>query len=282
MADKPKTEDVIVRNRWTGEVQFTAKVACDPNAPLPIKLGLAVKWAIKSMANLSGANLTGANLYGANLTRADLYGANLTWADLTGADLTRADLTGADLTRADLSGANLTGANLYGANLTRADLSWAALTGAALSWANLSGANLSGAKGHIPERTTALAALPYMTGVSAGCIAAFKLVNHKGEGHVNGGIKYPLGEVVEEPHANCDPGAHCGAGLNIADLPWVLREYVEGYRVLLVEHRPEDIAAIPYGTDGKYRVKRLKVLRDITDELRANGVFGPAETVEAA
>jgi hypothetical protein len=227
MAGKPKTEDVIVRNRWSGGVQFTAKVACDPNAPLPIKLGLAVKWAIKSRADLSRADLSRANLSGANLSRANLYGA----------DLYRADLTGADL---------------------------------------------SGAKHHVPERTTALAALPYMTGVSAGCIAAFKLVNHKGEGHVNGGIKYPLGEVVEEPHANCDPGTQCGAGLNIADLPWVLREYVEGCRVLLVEHRPEDIAAIPYGTDGKYRVKRLKVLRDITDELRANGVFGPVETVEAA
>jgi hypothetical protein len=271
------TEDVAVRNRWTGEVQFTAKVACEPSDPWPVKLGLAVKWAIKSRANLTEANLSGAYLSGA-----DLYGAYLYGADLTGADLTGADLYGANLYRADLTGAYLTGAYLTGANLYRADLTGAYLTGANLYRADLTEAALTGAKGHIPERTTALAALPYMTGVSAGCIAAFKLVNHKGEGHVNGGIKYPVGEVVEEPNANCDPGTQYGAGLNIADLPWVLREYVEGDRVLLVEHRPEDIAAIPYGTDGKYRVKRLKVLRDITDELRANGVFGPAETVEAA
>jgi uncharacterized protein YjbI with pentapeptide repeats len=327
MAAKPKTEDVIVRNRWTGEVQFTAKVACEPNAPLPIKLGLAVKWAIKARADLSGADLSGADLSGADLSGADLYGADLTRANLTGADLSVANLSGANLSgaylsRANLSVANLSGANLSGANLSGAYLSVANLSGANLSGANLSGAYLSranlsvadlsganlsradlsvadlsvadlyganlygaylyGAKNHVPERTTALAALPYMTGVSAGCIAAFKLVNERGEGFVEGGVKYPVGKEVEEPNANCDPGTHCGAGLNIADLPWVLREWSEGYRVLLVEHRPEDIAAIPHGTDGKYRVKRLKVLRDITDELRANGVFGPAETVEAA
>ncbi len=210
---KPYTEDVPVKNRWSGEVQFTAKVACDPNDVWPVKLGLAVKWAIKSGAYLSGA----------------------------------------DLSRANLSGAYL------------------------------SGANLSGAKGYIPERTTALAALPYMTGVSAGHIAAFKLVNRKGEGHVNGGIKYPVGEEVFEPTADRNPERDCGAGLNIADLPWVLSEWCEGYRILLVEHTAADIAAIPLGTNGKYRVTRLRVLRDVTEELRANGVFGPvAEPAVAA
>jgi hypothetical protein len=83
--------------------------------------------AVKSRANLSGANLYGANLSRANLSGANLSGANLSRADLSGADLSRADLSGADLSgadlsRADLSGANLSGANLSGANLSRADL----------------------------------------------------------------------------------------------------------------------------------------------------------------
>jgi len=67
----------------------------------------AVVDAVKSRANLSGANLSGADLYGANLYGADLYGANLSGADLYGANL-----SGADLSRANLYGANLSRANL--------------------------------------------------------------------------------------------------------------------------------------------------------------------------
>jgi hypothetical protein len=115
-----------VTNRFSGAVQFTAEIDCGDDAAPSIKLGLAVKWAVKSRANLSRADLSGANLSGA-----DLSGANLSRANLS-----RADLSGANLSGADLSGAYLSGANLSGANLSRADL----------SGANLSGANLSGAK----------------------------------------------------------------------------------------------------------------------------------------
>ena len=78
-------------------------------------LKLAVEEAVKSGANLEGANLEGANLEGANLTRANLSGASLTRANLTGASLTRASLYGASLSGASLSGASLEGANLEGA-----------------------------------------------------------------------------------------------------------------------------------------------------------------------
>ena len=64
--------------------------------------------AVKSGADLSGANLRWANLSGADLSGANLSGANLRWANLSGANL---------------SGANLRWANLSGANLRRADLS---------------------------------------------------------------------------------------------------------------------------------------------------------------
>jgi hypothetical protein len=66
-----------------------------------------------------------ANMYGA-----DLYGANLSGADLSGAKLSGADLSGANLSRANLSGADLSGANLYGADLSGAKLSGAKLSGA--------------------------------------------------------------------------------------------------------------------------------------------------------
>jgi hypothetical protein len=52
-----------------------------------VKLGLAVKWAVKNKANLARANLAGANLAGAYLAGADLAGANLAGAALAGANL---------------------------------------------------------------------------------------------------------------------------------------------------------------------------------------------------
>ncbi len=150
-------EKFPVRNRWTGEVQFTAKIRTTPDTPPSVKLGLAVKWAVKNRANLTGAYLAGANLAWANLTRANLTGADLTRANLTRADLTGANLAGANLTGAYLAGADLAcanlaraylaGANLTGADLAGADLACANLARAYLARANLTGANLTGAKG---------------------------------------------------------------------------------------------------------------------------------------
>jgi hypothetical protein len=107
------TEMVEVRNRWTNRVQFTAEIVCRPDASIGVKLGLAVKWARKSDADLRGADLRGADLRGADLRDADLRGADLRGADLRG-DLRGADLRDADLRDADLRG-DLRGANLSGA-----------------------------------------------------------------------------------------------------------------------------------------------------------------------
>ncbi len=96
-----------VKNCFSGEVQFTAKIDCADDTPISIKLGLAVKWAIKTGADLAGADLAGAGLAGA-----DLAGANLARANLADAYLAGADLAGADLARANLADAYLAGANL--------------------------------------------------------------------------------------------------------------------------------------------------------------------------
>ncbi len=99
-----------IMNRFSGAVQFTAEIDCDASALPSVKLGLAVKAALKEKANLRSANL-----YGADLSGADLYGANLSGANLYGANLYGANLSGANLSGADLSGANLYGADLSGA-----------------------------------------------------------------------------------------------------------------------------------------------------------------------
>ncbi len=107
-----------VKNRFTGEVQFTAEIEANESSSYGLKLGLAVKWGIENNANLSRANLSNANLSGAYLSNAKLTGANLSGADLSGAYLSYADLTDADLSRANLTLAKLTGANLSGAYLS--------------------------------------------------------------------------------------------------------------------------------------------------------------------
>jgi uncharacterized protein YjbI with pentapeptide repeats len=139
-----------IKNRFTGEVQFTAWIKAKKTDDESLKIGLAVKWAYETGANLDGANLyranlDGANLYRANLDGANLYGANLYGANLYGANLVRANLDGANLDGANLVRANLDGANLVRANLDGANLDGANLDGANLDRANLDGANLDGA-----------------------------------------------------------------------------------------------------------------------------------------
>jgi uncharacterized protein YjbI with pentapeptide repeats len=158
--------------------------------------------------------------------------------------------------RANLSGADLSGADLSGADLSGADLSGADLSGANLRRANLSRANLSRAKGINKNLCTPLTILLDQTGK----IRAYKLVNSDMVGPYNGGITYQQGEIATVTNANTDDTQHCAAGINIATLDWCMKEWREGYRILIVEFTAQDIAAIPIATDGKFRVHRCKVV----------------------
>lgn len=71
-----------IKNRFTGAVQCTAEIDCSEDAHWTVKLGLAVRVAVKSHAYLTGASLSGADL-----SHAYLIGANLSHANLSGADL---------------------------------------------------------------------------------------------------------------------------------------------------------------------------------------------------
>ena len=101
---KEKTVGIAIMSRWAGgKIVFQSSKST---------MKEAVVEAVKS----------GANLYGANLHEADLSGANLHEADLSGADLHEADLSGANLYGANLYEAELYEADLYGADLYGADL----------------------------------------------------------------------------------------------------------------------------------------------------------------
>ena len=73
-----------IHNRWTGNVIVTAEIDCDESASASVKLGLAVRWAVKVRADLTDANLARANLARANLAGACLARANLAGACLWG------------------------------------------------------------------------------------------------------------------------------------------------------------------------------------------------------
>ena len=170
----------------------------------------------------------------------------------SGADLSEADLSVADLSEANLSEANLSRANLSGADLSGADLSRANLSGADLSGANLSRANLYGAKNCNPYRCTPLLILKDQPGP----IRAYKLVNAEGEGPYNGGINYLKRKSFTVKNANTDETQQCAAGISLATLDWCMKEWLPGYRILIMEFTAADIAAIPTATDGKFRVFR--------------------------
>jgi len=192
-------------------------------------------------ANLSKVNLSRANLYEANLSRANLYEANLSKVNLSGANLYEANLSGANLYEANLSGANLYEANLSGANLYGA---------------NLYEANLYEAKGISKYRTTPL----YVLQDQVGKIRAYKLVNKKSEGPYNGGIKYEMNKSYSVNEWDEDEYNQCGAGINLATLDWCMRRWGEGYRILIAEFIAKDIVCIPIASDGKFRVKKCKIV----------------------
>jgi uncharacterized protein YjbI with pentapeptide repeats len=241
---------IEIKNRINGEVLYTAKNASDVRE--------AVKEAVKAGADLRYADLRYANLSYADLSYANLRYADLRYANLSYADLRYANLRYADLRYANLSYADLSYANLRYADLSYADLSYADLSYADLSYANLSSANLRSAKGLNPYAVNDLLLLQHQVGK----IRAYKLVNSEGFGPYNGGIKYEIGKTYEVKNANCDSNQECGAGINLATLPWCMREWSRGQRILLAEFSSKDIAAIPIG-DGKFRCRKVKIVKEL-------------------
>ena len=222
-------------------------------------------------AKLRKANLEGAKLEVANLREADLERANLEGADLWGAKLRRANLEGANLEVANfeeaiLEVANLTEARLEEANLWRADLKNADLEGANLEGANLREADLNGAN------LTDVENFPFpdlnILRSQKGKVRAFKVVNRKNEGVFQGGIKYEIGKTVEEDDYDPDERVLCSRGLNVATLDWCLKNKGVDDKILVVEFYTEDIVAIPYATNGKFRVKKCKVVEECVKEWR--------------
>jgi len=132
-----------IKNKYTGDVQFTATIDCSETATISEKIRLALLQGLKLKANLHKANLHGVNLHSAGMKGADLQEADLDYANLEYANLSHSTLKYVDLTRANLSNANMQYADLSHANLDGANLSCTDL-----SHANLDNANLNNVIGN--------------------------------------------------------------------------------------------------------------------------------------
>jgi hypothetical protein len=149
-------------------------------------------------------------------------------------------------------------------------LQYANLQYANLQYANLQSANLQDAKGFSVFAVQPLEFLKYQPGP----IRLFKLVTKDlGSPTASGSyfpvLNYQVGNTVEVPDALTDPHQDCGAGVNVATLDWILREYApeksvprDGYRLVELEFTKEDIACIPYSSNGKIRLHRAKVVAE--------------------
>ena len=165
-------------------------------------------------------------------------------------------LRGADLRGADLSGAYLSGAHLSGADLRGADLRGAYLSGAYLSGANLKGAEL---------KTVYANNLLSILVNQKNNLIAYKYLNSSMVSPYQG-FKYEIGKQYSVDDYDKSPLNSCGKGLNVATLEWCLKDVgcdIKNHKFIEVEFSPKDIIVIPYNSDGKFRVRKLKVIREV-------------------
>lgn len=128
---------------------------------------------------------------------------------------------------------------------------------------NLSSADLRSAKKLPHKWHSELNILRFQTGK----LKAYKFIDANGKSPLNCSKKlsYEAGKTVTEKDFNADDMQDCGAGINIATLEWCERER-QGEPVIEVEFDAKDIVSIPYISDGKFRVKKLKVLKILTED----------------
>jgi len=81
--------------------------------------------------------------------------------------------------------------------------------------------------------------------------------------------KNKIGKWVEYNKYDTDERKLFGEGLDVATLEWCLKKKFAHpcYIIVEVEFYAKDIVAIPYATDGRFRVRRMRVLREVKEEV---------------
>jgi len=229
----------------------------------------------------------------ANLENADLRNKNLHHTSLTGVNLRNANFSGSMYTYVDFTGAMISGAvfhhtyfncvNFQGANLQLADFTdstlihvnfnYTDLNGAIFKCAHISDINFRNAtldnitfkhtKNKIfPEIFPDLYLLKMQSPETK--LKAWKyLLNNSTSPFYE--YRYKVGKTYTEKIYSTDEKLDCSMGFNVATLQWCLKnnEHKTG-KFIEVEFSAKDIIAVPFATDGEFRVKKLKVLRKLT------------------
>ena len=165
---------------------------------------------------------------------------------------------------ANLRYANLRYANLRYANLSYADLRSANLSYANLSYANLRSANLSYADLRSSKYKEPLF-LPdlYLLKMQPRNfkLRAWKYLKDGLSPYQN--FEYKVGKIYIFKEYDKNENNSCGCGGNVATLTWCLKDNMKADEFIEVEFLAKDIIAIPFGTDGKFRLKKFKVIKKI-------------------
>ena len=277
-----------IKSWLTGGIIYSVKAKC---------LWKAVESAVTNgvcldMADFSNMDLSYARVCGAKLKQANFSNAQLLYTDFSRASLIGANFRAAMAFSANFYGSALSNADFYDANLGCADFCFGILHNANFSKANLSQAqfikavitNANFCEAHICETDfykanvyEAIGINPYfctpLLGLldQPGDIIAYKLVTNSLGSPYYGKITYRIGSIVECPDADTDAMKPCAKGINVADLHWCIHAWRFGYRILRVKFKAKDIAAIPTGTDGKFRVRKCKVVDEV--DLKAIGLI---------
>jgi len=79
---------------------------------------------------------------------------------------------------------------------------------------------------------------------------------------------YEVGKTYSMPRSDCDENIYneCGAGFNVATWEWCIKELgTRGpdHKLIEVSVSFQDIIAIPITTDGKIRVRKMKMVREV-------------------
>ena len=176
------------------------------------------------------------------------------------------------LEEAVAAGANLQDANLQYANLQSAKLQYANLQDANLQSANLQSANLQSAKLQDANGFNKYLVQPLLMLLDQpGKLRFYKCVTERltSPTQTHMPLTYDIGTKLSVDDADCDEYVLCGAGINVATLDWIMREYPLGgarYRIVIIECKADDIACVPVATDGKIRLHRGKVVGELDYE----------------
>jgi hypothetical protein len=103
-----------------------------------------------------------------------------------------------------------------------------------------------------------------------GRVRAFKYTSLEGKSPTRSGseaLTYRVGDIVSVKKADKSKSVDCSYGINLASKDWIKPKVLYGsYRVFACEFEIEDLAAVPSGSDGKFRVFKCEVMEELDPE----------------